>query len=157
MIHLKKILVPVDFSDVARHALHYAASFCAEYGAELHLLHVIEEEVLHPGFLTEDEHPEGGRPVNVMQKWEQEGMERLDEFAGPLLRTFELKKHVQGGLVHEGILTYAQAHQIDLIVMGAHGNSGYIEAWLGGTAYEVARKANCPVLTVKPNERNFVD
>ena len=39
---MKKVLVPTDFSDSARHALSYGVSFAKEYGAELVLLHVVE-------------------------------------------------------------------------------------------------------------------
>mgnify|MGYP003548764297 CR=1 FL=1 len=39
---MKKVLVPTDFSDSARHALRYGVSFAKEYGAELVLLHVVE-------------------------------------------------------------------------------------------------------------------
>src|SRR4029450_6996240 len=42
MIKLKRILVPTDFSDSARHALSYGISFAREYEAELTLLHVVE-------------------------------------------------------------------------------------------------------------------
>ena len=42
MIKMKKVLVPTDFSDSARHALTYGVSFAKEYGAELVLLHVVE-------------------------------------------------------------------------------------------------------------------
>ena len=43
MIQLKKILVPTDFSESARHALTYAISFAREYSAEVTLLHVVED------------------------------------------------------------------------------------------------------------------
>jgi hypothetical protein len=42
MINLKRILVPTDFSESARHALTYAVSFAREYKAEIVLLHVVE-------------------------------------------------------------------------------------------------------------------
>ncbi len=148
MISLKKILVPVDFSNVSKLALTYAASFCAEYGAELHLLHVIEEETLHPGQLDDR--------LNVNAKWEKESMTRLGEFLGPSLAQLDAKKTVRGGLVYEGIIEYAKENAVDLIVMGSHGNSGFMDSWLGGTAYEVTRKSVCPVLTVKPSEKPFV-
>lgn len=147
MIRLKKILVPVDFSDVSKLALHYAASFCSEYGAELHLLHVVEEEVLHPGHLDDT--------LNVAKIWKDESLKKLDAFLDRTMRNFEVRPHVRGGLVFEGILACAAEQEIDLIVMGSHGVTGYVSAWLGGTAYEVARKSTCPVLTVKPSERPF--
>jgi universal stress protein A len=42
VIHLKRILLPTDFSESASHALRYGISFAREYKAELILLHVVE-------------------------------------------------------------------------------------------------------------------
>jgi len=42
MIRLRRLLVPTDFSESARHALTYGISFAREYQAELLLLHVVE-------------------------------------------------------------------------------------------------------------------
>ena len=42
MIKLKKVLVPTDFSESARHAFNYGVSFAREFKAELVLLHVVE-------------------------------------------------------------------------------------------------------------------
>jgi universal stress protein A len=43
MIQLQRILVPVDFSDLGKCALRYACEFASKFGAELHLLHVVED------------------------------------------------------------------------------------------------------------------
>ncbi|MBI3039986.1 universal stress protein [bacterium] len=143
MITLKKILVPIDFSSISKLSLRYAASFAAEFGSKIHVLHVVEEEVLQPGTLED--------PLNTRVEWETEEMQKLHEFIDPDLLEWDIEKAVIGGLAFEGIIDYAKTHEIDLIIMGARGVSGYLDSWLGGTAYEVARKASCPVLTVKPN------
>ena len=41
-LSLKKILVPVDFSEQSRKALQYATSFAKQFGAEIIVLHVLE-------------------------------------------------------------------------------------------------------------------
>src|SRR5437868_4811819 len=51
MIQLKRLLLPTDFSESARHAFRYATSFAKEYEAELYLVHVIE--VLPMGYAGE--------------------------------------------------------------------------------------------------------
>jgi nucleotide-binding universal stress UspA family protein len=68
----------------------------------------------------------------------------------------DIIKRVKGGLVHEAIIDYARENEVSLIVIGAHGKSGFIDSWLGGTCYEIARKAPCAVLTVKPEAKGFV-
>ena len=54
------------------------------------------------------------------------------------------------------ICGYATDTGIDLIVIGTHGRSGLSHVLLGSVAEKVVRKANCPVLTVRPNEHDFV-
>jgi len=149
MINIKKILVPVDFSDGSQLAMKYAASFALEFASQVHIIHVIEEEALHPGNLDD--------PLHVMKEWEQEQSKKLDEFTQNLFKDFDVVRAVRGGLVFEAILEYSKEKEIELIIMGAHGQSGYMDAWLGGTSYEVARKANCPVLTIKPSGQGFVN
>jgi nucleotide-binding universal stress UspA family protein len=54
------------------------------------------------------------------------------------------------------ILSYAQAKQIDLIVVGTHGRSGFAHLLLGSVAEHVVRSAPCSVLTVHDKQRQFV-
>jgi nucleotide-binding universal stress UspA family protein len=56
----------------------------------------------------------------------------------------------------EEIVRYAQAHSIDLIVMGTHGRSAVAHLLMGSVAERVVRTAPCPVLTVRHPEREFV-
>ena len=148
MLNLKKILVPVDFSQGSELSLKYAISFAREYKAQIHVLHVIEEEALQPGQFND--------PLHTAAKWEADAKKRLDEFVSQPLQEFDVVRHVRGGMAHEAILDLARENGIDLIIVGAHGESGYVDSWLGGTSYEVARKSPCPVLTVKPCEHDFV-
>ena len=148
MINIKKILVPVDFSASSDLALKYAASFAMEFGTQIHLVHVIQEEVLHPGNLED--------PLHTAARWEKDASFRLNAFIPAQYQTLAITKSVRGGIVFEGIIQEACEQEADLIIIGAHGESGIVNAWLGGTAYEVARKAPCPVLTVKPTEHGFV-
>src|ERR1041385_6246706 len=48
-IQLKRILVPVDFSECSHKALHYAASFAKQFSAEIVLLHVVEPPIYMEG------------------------------------------------------------------------------------------------------------
>ncbi|GAB4274509.1 MAG: hypothetical protein Kow0029_14930 [Candidatus Rifleibacteriota bacterium] len=148
MIKFDKILVPVDFSEGSELALRYAATFASEYGAQIHLLNVIEEEVLHAGNLSD--------PLETTSKWEEQSREQLISFVPESFKDLDIVKTVRGGLVHETIIEYAKENDVSLIVIGAHGKSGFIESWLGGTSYEIARKAPCAVLTVKPQGKGFV-
>jgi nucleotide-binding universal stress UspA family protein len=148
MIKFNKILVPVDFSEGSELALRYAATFATEYGAQIHLLNVIEEEVLHAGNLAD--------PLETSNKWEEQNLKQLVSFVPEKFNDLDIIKTVKGGLVHETIIDYARDNDVSLIVIGAHGKTGFIDSWLGGTSYEIARKAPCAVLTVKPQAKGFV-
>jgi nucleotide-binding universal stress UspA family protein len=59
-------------------------------------------------------------------------------------------RHVVGGNPAIEIVNYADAHGIELIVMGTHGRTGF-KAWMAGSVAErVVRFAHCPVLVVRP-------
>jgi len=149
MIKINKILVPIDFSEGSELALRYAATFASEYGAQIHLLNVIEEEVLHAGNL--------GDPLETSGKWHDQNMKQLESFVPAKYNDFDIIRKVQGGLVYETIINYAKDNEISLIIIGAHGKTGFIDSWLGGNSYEIARKSPCAVLTVKPQGRGFVE
>ncbi len=55
------------------------------------------------------------------------------------------------GGVRREIIDYAQANEVDLIVLGSHGRHG-LQLLLGSTANAVLHHANCDVLTVRINE-----
>ncbi|GAB1355665.1 MAG TPA: universal stress protein [Candidatus Rifleibacterium sp.] len=149
MIKINKILVPIDFSEGSELALRYAATFASEYGAQIHLLNVIEEEVLHAGNLSD--------PLETSTKWQEQNMKQLESFVPAKYNDFDIIRKVQGGLVYETIINYAKENEISLIIIGAHGKTGFIDSWLGGNSYEIARKSPCAVLTVKPRGRGFVE
>lgn len=149
MIKINKILVPIDFSEGSELALRYAATFASEYGAQIHLLNVIEEEVLHAGNLSD--------PLETSTKWQEQNMKQLESFVPAKYNDFDIIRKVQGGLVYETIINYAKDNEISLIIIGAHGKTGFIDSWLGGNSYEIARKSPCAVLTVKPRGRGFVE
>jgi nucleotide-binding universal stress UspA family protein len=54
------------------------------------------------------------------------------------------------------ILSYARDRQVDLIVMGTHGRGPLGHVVMGSVAERVVRRAPCPVLTVRPEEHEFV-
>ena len=149
MIKINKILVPVDFSEGSELAFRYAATLAGEYGAQIHLLNVIEEDVLHAGNLFD--------PMETSSKWHDQNKKLLEEFIPEKYRSLDIIKHVEGGLVYEKIIDYAKENEVSLIIMGANGKTGFIDSWLGGNCYEITRKSPCAVLTVKPQGRGFVE
>jgi len=152
VIHLKRLLVPVDFSDGAELALKYAASFARQYAAEVHLLHVFEEEFMPP---VPMEIPIA-LPTGAGIQKQQDIHEQLRSFVGESRKDIPIVTTVRGGNVANAIIEYATEQKIDMIIMGAHGRSGLLQTLLGDTSYAVSRQADCPVLTVRPTQRTFI-
>ena len=143
-LRLKRILVPLDFSDLSKAALPWAAYLAAQFEAEIVLFHVVEKF-----------------PIDQLL-----GSELLNHTLVPLMKQAEadlealatgLRKATginTSGVVREGkpfeqICRAAETSGADLIVQTTHGYTGLKHVWLGSTAERVVRHAVCPVLVVR--------
>jgi len=153
VFRLKKILVPTDFSEAAIKALVYAQAFAIQSTAEILLLHVVEP-VFHPIHGAEIVPDRGLIQTELLNA----SREHRQEFS---------RKHATGGvppklIVAEGIaweqiLETAKTEAADLIILSTHGRTRLRQVLLGSTMERVVRHAGCPVLTVREQEREFVD
>jgi nucleotide-binding universal stress UspA family protein len=152
MIDLRRILVPTDFSKSSRNALTYGAAFAARFGAEVYLLHVVQDLAL---FIPEAVMvPPVVPPVEQFVSAARLALERaLGELSLPDVR---VTPEVVEGAPFEEIVRYARERDIDLIVMGTHGHTGLAHILMGSVAEKVVRRAPCPVLTVRHPEHEFV-
>lgn len=148
---LRKILVPVDFSEGAQPALALAATMARKFGASIDLLHVWQPPPLIPFPVAVVPSASESMPVNM------EELARTT--AGALMKTLVEQLRDQGiAEVHSRVAIGSPAHEIvelaelghfDLVVMGTHGRTGVAHAVLGSVAEKVVRRAKCPVLTVR--------
>jgi len=152
MIHLKRILVPTDFSDSARNALAYGISFGEEYAAEVLLLHVVEN--LTVGYASDL------FPVPMAEVYEEISGYAKAELAklGAEVRTrgVAVRELVAQGKPSAEILRIAREETVDMIVLGTHGKGLLDRSLFGSTTERVVRKAPCPVLTCRHPEHDFV-
>lgn len=132
-VRLKKILLGMDFSDHAHHALKYALSFARQYNAELTLLHV-------------SEHPVGSADIESANA---EAMRELEQSVPPGAHKPSLVKFaMRSGKPYQQIIELAREAQTDLVVMGVRGHGSLDSALFGSTAYRVIQLGPCPVLAV---------
>jgi nucleotide-binding universal stress UspA family protein len=149
-IKLKHILVPTDFSEPAKKALRYAASFAEQFDARITLLHVVEPIPFGAGveavplMMPEDE-------LAILAKSRLASLGR-HEFM-PLLQVSPM---VSRGKAWQEIVAAARKTEADLILIATHGYTGLEHALLGSTAEKVVQHAPCPVLVVRETEREFV-
>ena len=137
----KRILVPLDGSDLAAKVLSQAEDLAKAFGAQLVLMTVGSEEV--------------GEVVESSRKAKDEAVARLPavKYLQQTAASLQAKNlnaiwvYEQGTPAH-AIMTYVADHQIDLIIMATHG-AGEIAWLLGSVAQRVVSHAPAPVLLIR--------
>lgn len=149
MSDIKKILVPVDFSESSEPALARAASIAAQCGAALSILHVWDALDFLP---SAERSPEVARNMMTLTEYsEQRARAELEAFvAGARARGITVAaSDARAGVPSRTIVEVAKDESFDLVVMGTHGRTGLAHALLGSVAERVVRHAFIPVLTVR--------
>jgi universal stress protein A len=152
MIALKNILVATDFSEPSAVALNYGRDLARTFHARLHVLHVVEDVLMHYG-------PDAGLIGEDLQaNLEKVGWRDLEkEITVDDRRTMEVVPAVRSYVgIASGIVDYARTNAIDLIICGTHGRGAITHMLMGSVAERVVRIAPCPVLTVHAKEREFI-
>jgi len=142
---IRRILFPTDFSEHADSAWLYALQFAQQFGADVHLLHVVSPPP-HMGeaYLGNFD---SRKYVQALTSAANDSMDRQIEAAKD--RALIFRREARVGVAFREIIEYAAKHDIDLIVMGTHGHTGLAHVVLGSVAEKVVRTAPCPVLTVR--------
>jgi nucleotide-binding universal stress UspA family protein len=153
MITFRKILYPTDFSESSLEALKYAVTFARDFKAQLVLMHVVNEKIFSEGLSL----PRLEAPEALGQEMAAEANRQLRMLIPASERVgLEVEMVILHGMPFLEIIRYAKANNVDLIVIGTHGRSGMEHIIFGSTAEKVVRKAPCPVLSVRPAQREFV-
>ncbi|HED07678.1 MAG TPA: universal stress protein [Ignavibacteria bacterium] len=149
--HIKKILVPIDFSDYSKDALNYAINFIKYFNAKLTLIYVIEPVIYPPDFsATQISIP----PTDYeLTKTAKESLEHFIEREIP--SNIDVDTVIKTGKPFVEIIETAEEENIDLIIISSHGHSGIEKILFGSTAEKVVRKAPCPVLTLRTPIKGF--
>jgi nucleotide-binding universal stress UspA family protein len=144
MTTIKRILCPVDLSDVSQHALEHALAIASWYKASVSAFHVY-----HPSAVSGPiEMPSDERLSDVALTQLRADTDAWIEMASP--RGTVVDVLFGTGQPAAQILDLAMSLPADVIVMGTHGASGFEHLVLGSVTEKVVRKARCPVLTVPP-------
>jgi nucleotide-binding universal stress UspA family protein len=141
------IMIAIDGSEHSIKAAEYALNIAKNYGATLHAVtityipesyHVEQEDVLErPGQISET--------MDHAKRWFESFNENAKE-SNVQLRTELINSQRPVDYV---LLEYAEKENIDLIVVGTRGRSGFKKLLLGSIASGVVTYAHCPVLVVK--------
>ncbi|MBT8312941.1 MAG: universal stress protein [Maribacter sp.] len=146
---MKKIVVPIDFSEQSDYALRVAASLAKKHDAEILALHMLE---LNQAMVTSSEgfHPE--QTVFLIKLAEK----RFNKFLGKeYLKGIKITPIVKHFKVFSEVNDVAKKNDADMIVMGSHGTDGLKEIFVGSNAERVVRNADIPVLVIKKEHKDF--
>jgi universal stress protein A len=138
---ITRILVPTDFSRPSELALKYAHDLAKQFGASLHLLHVVNRPLLAEGLAAEA----------FISSAQEIGSDMVREAEARLRKLVPeaASADVVFGYAAKAIVECASQLGVDLIVIGSHGRTGIAHLMLGSVAEAVVRTAPCPVLTVR--------
>jgi nucleotide-binding universal stress UspA family protein len=139
-----RLLVPVDDSDHARHALDHAVD--AFPGATVVLLHVIDPG--EAGFSA------GASMPSFAEEWYENAKDRADALLGDYeasaaSRGVTVERAVEVGRPRRVIVDYAEDHDVDHVIMGSHGREGVTRVLLGSVAEAVLRRSPVPVTVTR--------
>jgi nucleotide-binding universal stress UspA family protein len=135
---IKRILVPVDFSEASLEALEHALDLAKTYTADIVLMNAIEP--IH--------YPDPAAMFLADQK--AFARAELDRLAEKLARRqVACRTILRVGPPHAEIVKAATDDHADMIVMSTHGRTGFSHLMMGSVAEKVVRASACPVLTVR--------
>ncbi len=139
---IKKILVPVDFSENSKKILDAAGYFSGKCEAQIHVVFVVQSFDDYSGFFV-PHMPVAQFEEEMVQAAEQ----KMEKF---LMGQKNVKAKVLVGDVSEEIIRHAEESGMDMIIMGTHGYKGLEKVMFGSVAEKVVRSSPCPVMAINP-------
>jgi nucleotide-binding universal stress UspA family protein len=147
---MKKILIPTDFSKHAEYALKVAAQIAKKNDGEIILLHMLELPNQGGDAVT------SGHDIPEIMFFKNKALSTLEELMNAdYLNGIKVSEVVQFEKAFDGIINISKKNEVDLIVMGSHGASGFQEMFIGSNTEKVVRTSDIPVLVIKQEIEEF--
>ena len=148
---MKKIIVPIDFSECSTNAVRYACSLAKHIQAELLILYVHESEVIVSETLVWQFY-EGILPLPQIVHEQMAFVKSIASDQGVIAHTYIVE-----GNFNEAVTELSMEHHGDLVVMGTEGITyAYTSVWGTHTSQLIAKK-KIPVLVVPKNFKGILD
>lgn len=147
--NIKKILIPLDFSETSLLALEHGVYMASLFKADILLLHIVKPN--WTAFSVEN----APLPLDTLEQQTETAQEKLDVLAKKINdeHAVDIETLCETGRVCPVILSAATKHNADIIVMGTHGASGFEERFIGSNAYRVVNESACPVITIQTHAK----
>jgi nucleotide-binding universal stress UspA family protein len=141
---LRKILVPVDFSQCSLAGANYAALLAERFGTTLRLFHA-----LYPYSEVVGVDRIGSEMPSLMKAAQANAREQMGALAKmDFLHGVKCETEIRIGYPVDEICGETNRPDVDLVVTSTHGRTGITHALIGSVAEHVVRYAECPVITV---------
>lgn len=155
MLAYKNILYCTDYSEDAEIALLHAADMARRHGAKLHVLHILKSRHRYQPTEIYSGQPEG-EVVQASPELIARAAAELEEHCKPKLEgVSEVVYRAGVGSAFVEILRYARENRIDLIILGAAGDSELEPTHYGSTVDQVSRRSNCTVMAIRNPEKTY--
>lgn len=146
---MKRILVPMDFSETSENAFVYALEMAKVYKAKLVLLHTFELPIVDSQVV----------PINYAEMYETLEMTNNDHFKDEMKKLKRIAKQKKGEdiamshILKDGdlincIKEVVEQQGIDFVVMGTKGAEGWLQSFIGTNTTSVISDVDVPVLSV---------
>ena len=146
-INFSKILVAIDGSEIAMNTVDCAIQMAKKHNSQVIALHAIKIPIATAYLLA---------PSDTLRQLNDKDKQEFMEWFGPIQmkakeNNVKLKTEIVESIMSEvgAIVTYAERENVDLIVIGSRGRTGFKKMLLGSTASGVVTYATCPVMIVK--------
>ena len=153
----KKVLVPVDGSDLAESTLDYVKALAKEGSVgEVTLLNVVKLKFPWPVMGSEEKYP---KPfdVNAFRDTLFAASTKYLADMGSGLSSVGIKvntESLEGNEPADTVIRYAQEKGMDMIIMGTHAYTGMKKLVFGSVASDVLHKSHIPALLIRPMRQN---
>jgi len=149
MFKPRQILVPTDFSHPSDKALEEAIGIATQYGATIHVLHVVHQDF---DYMCSVDYCVD---ASTMQQFREQALsgasdslqKQIQKF--PEAKSIKVVTEVRRGHPAEEILKAQEEKGVDLIVMAPLGRTGIAEFLVGNVTNNVVRAAKCLILLVR--------
>lgn len=142
-----RVLVPVDFNASTRQVIGVASRIAEHYHAAITLAHVVDLEYYPYYGFGSDPFPE------IKNEMVEASEDKLTELASELQAAGIVATWATvHGHPAAALKELAEERDVDLIVIGSHGRSGFDRAMVGSVSEKVLRSAHCPVMVVNTGD-----
>ena len=145
---IRRIMIPIDYSENSKAALAYAAELAVGFGASLDIVHVWDRPTYVTDAVMVQRPGEAHKPIGELIR--ENAQKDMDEFLGgiSLPSGVPSQSRLLSGEPAATLIAELKKAEHDLVVLSTHGRTGFAHLLLGSIAEKLIRMSPVPVLTV---------